>query len=163
MQQPRLGLVTGGPGTVPLCGQETWVLPVQHLSHSLESLWQKMAGEGTGHSEGKGQQVPEGHSSAACPRLPRHGPGLWLAALEGTACVPLPVLTGRPRILHMAHLQEIPQQNHHLLPAAAAAFHVTNLKAQHGSTLDSSGSEHLPNHTILTLHHQSSSVTPLLP
>lgn len=48
-------------------------------------------------------------------------------------------------------------------PSCSCCCFPCNFKAQHRPMLDSSGSEHLPNHTTLTLHHQSSSATSLLP
>lgn len=130
-------------------GQETWLLPVQHLSHSLESLWQKT---------GRGRSWALRREGTAAPRGTQcQQPALSsLGTAQGSAWQPWKASLGflsrgdRQRMNPTCdHLQGIPEQNQHLLPAAAVGFHVTTPKVQRRSMSDSSGSEHLPNHPIL--------------
>lgn len=99
-QEPRLGLVTEGPGTVPLCGRQ-WAGDLgapcaAPQPQPGEPLAEDRQGKELGTQMGRDSRSQRDTVPAACPELPGHGPGLCLAALEGTACVSVPRDLGVP-------------------------------------------------------------------
>lgn len=91
MQQPRLGLVTEGPGTASLCGRQ-WAGDLAAPCAAPqpqpgEPLAKDGQGKELGTQMGRDSSSQRDTVPAACPELPGHSPGLCLAALEGITWV----------------------------------------------------------------------------
>lgn len=152
-QQPRLGLVTEGPGTVPpAVGRRPGCSLCSTSATAWRAFGRRQAGEGTGHSDGKGQQVPKGHSASSLPRAPWARPRA-LPGSPGEHRLCFCALWGQADGVGMNPTHDPPSGDppaDQAPPSCSRCWFPWNTpKAQHRSTLDSSGSEHLPNHTIL--------------
>lgn len=136
------------------------MLPVQHLSHSLESLWQKtgrgrnwaLRWEGTAGPKGTQCQQPAPSSLGTAQGSawqPWRAPLVFLCLVTWGCHVGW----GQADGVGMNPAHDPPSGDppaDQAPPSCSRCWFPWNTpKAQHRSTLDSSGSEHLPNHTIL--------------